>query len=354
MNMEAGTSKMVSNATGVNRQWLLARRPVGAVKTDDFRLTEGEIPTPGAGDILVRTLYFGFDASQRIWLTDDGGYMPPIMPGDPMRCMGIGQVVRSNDANYRPGDLVEGFMSWQDYVIVRSDGPMPLRCLPKADYPISWNLGVFGVGGLTAYFGIVDGLKVKGGETVVVSAATGATGSLAGQIAKAMGAKKVIGTAGGPEKCKWVVEHAGYDAAIDYKNGDLSAQLSKLCPEGVDAYFDNVGGDMLDTLFLHMAPKGRILICGAMSSGYTDVKLQGPRNYMRICTHQLTMQGILLFFYRDQIAEGAARLGQWVMEGKLLVEEDMHEGFEKAPSLLPTMFTGKAPGKLILHVADPA
>ncbi len=344
---------MTASTNQINRQWILARRPVGDVGREDFRLEQGSVPTPGEGDVLVRSLYFGFDASQRIWLTDDGGYMKPIMPGEPMRCMGIGQVVDSRNAAYKPGDLVEGFMSWQDYCIVRADGPMPLRHLPKADYPLSWNLGVFGVGGLTAYFGVIDGLKVKEGDTVVVSAATGATGSLASQIARLRGAKKVIGIAGGPEKCKWVVEHAGCDAAIDYNNDDLSAKLAELCPEGVDAYFDNAGGDILDTLLLHMAPRGRILICGAMSSGYTGVKLRGPENYMRICTHQLTVQGILLFYYAEQIPAAAGQIGQWVMEGKLRAVENRHEGFENAPLLLPTMFTGKDPGKLVLHLADP-
>ncbi|MFF9808399.1 NADP-dependent oxidoreductase [Streptomyces coeruleorubidus] len=337
----------------VNRQWLLARRPVGAVTTEDFRYAESEPPAPGEGEILVRTLYFGYDASQRIWLTDDGGYLPPIQVGEPMRTMGIGQVVASRDPAYRSGDLVEGFMSWQDYVLLRADGPMPLRILPAADYPLSWNLGVFGVGGLTAYFGVTDGLRVKPGDTVVISAATGATGSLAGAIAKMLGAKKVIGTAGGPEKARWVVEEAGYDAVIDYKNDKLDERLRELCPDGVDAYFDNVGGDMLDSLLLHMAPQGRVLICGAMSSGYTDVKVQGPGNYMRICTHQLTVRGILLFFYADRLAEGAAQLGQWVKEGRLHVEENVVEGFENAPALLPTMFSGKQPGKLLLKVGDP-
>jgi NADPH-dependent curcumin reductase len=188
----------------------------------------------------------------------------------------------------------------------------------------------------------------------VVSAATGATGSLAGQIAKALGAGKVIGIAGGADKARWIVETAGYDAAIDYKNEDIGARLDELAPEGVDAYFDNVGGEMLDELFMHMKPKGRVLICGAMASGYTDTKLRGPQNYMRICTHQLTVQGILLFFYADQIPAGARQLAEWVKAGKLHVEENRQEGFERAPELLPTLFTGKAPGKLVLHVADPA
>jgi NADPH-dependent curcumin reductase CurA len=334
----------------INRQWVLAERPVGAVKPSDFRYQEVPIPELGDGDVLVRTLYWGFDASQRIWLTEDGGYMPSIQIGEAMRCMGVGQVVASRDPGYKPGDLVNGFMSWQDHVVARSDGFMPLRVLPKADFPLSWHLGV---GGLTAYFGVTDGLKVQPGDTVVISAASGATGHLAAGIAKALGAKTVIGTAGGPEKCRWIVEQAGYDAAIDYKNEDLDKRLAELCPQGVDKYFDNVGGDMLDTMFLHMAPRGRILICGAMSSGYTGVKLQGPQNYMRICTHNLTVQGILLFFYKDQLEQGARQLGQWVAAGKLHVEERIVEGFDKAPNLLPTMFSGKEPGKLVLRVANP-
>ncbi|MEV5835501.1 NADP-dependent oxidoreductase [Nocardia sp. NPDC052112] len=342
-----------TNSASVNRQWLLAERPMGAVTPEHFRYHEAAIPEPTEGEVLVRTLYFGFDASQRIWLTDDGGYMPSIQIGEPMRTMGIGQVVATNDPAYSVGDLVEGFMSWQDYVLARSDGPMPLRVLPKADFPLSWNLGVFGVGGLTAYFGVVDGLKVKPGDTVVISAATGATGSLAGGIAKALGAKTVIGIAGGPDKCRWVLEQPGYDAVIDYKNDDIAEQLKELCPNGVDAYFDNVGGDMLDTLLVQMAPLGRVLICGAMSSGYTDVQVPGPKNYMQICTKQLTMQGILLFFYRDQLADGAAQLAEWVAEGRLNVAERIVDGFENAPALFPTMFSGKEPGKLLLRVADP-
>lgn len=336
-----------------NRQWLLARRPEGGVRPDDFQFAQGAIPVPRGGDVLVRSLYFSFDASQRIWLTQDGGYMQPIALGDPMRCVGIGQVVESRHPDYHPGELVEGFMSWQDYCLVRADGPMPLRNLPRADYPVSWNLGVFGVGGLTAYFGVTDGLKVGPGDVVVVSAASGATGSLACQIARAMGAKTVIGIAGGADKCRWVVDHAQCDAAIDYKAQDVGARLRELAPDGVNAYFDNVGGEMLDALLLHMAPKGRVLICGAMSSGYTGTEVVGPRNFMQICTRQLTVQGILLFHYADQIPQAAARLGAWVAQGLIHVEENMHSGFEQAPQLLPTMFTGKAPGKLILHVADP-
>jgi NADPH-dependent curcumin reductase len=238
-------------------------------------------------------------------------------------------------------------------VIARADGPMPLRKLPSGDFPITWNASVFGVSGLTAYFSITDVLKVGPGDVVVVSAATGATGSLCAGICKALGAKLVIGIAGGPEKCRWIVEKAGYDAAIDYKNEDLATRLAELCPEGVSCYFDNVGGDMLDTLLDHMQPRGRIVICGAMSTGYTDTAVAGPQtNFMQICVKMLKLEGILLLFYRDQIEAGARQMAQWVKEGRLHVEETVVEGFENAPLLLPTMFSGKAPGKLILKVAD--
>lgn len=260
----------------INRQWLMARRPAGDLTPDDFRYTEGSIPDPGDGEVLLRTLYFGYDATQRLWMTEDGGYMDPVAVGDAVRAMGIAQVVKSRHPDYKTGDLVDGFMSWQDYVVVRPGGPMPMRVLPKANYPLSWNLGMFGVGGLTAYFGTVDVLRVQPGDTVVVSAATGATGHVVGGIAKAMGAKKVIGFAGDADKCRWIVESGHYDAAINYKTDDIPARLRELCPDGVDDYYDNVGGDILDEMFLHMKQRGRMVICGAMSQGYVDLNFQGP------------------------------------------------------------------------------
>jgi NADPH-dependent curcumin reductase len=337
----------------INRRWLVARRPDGIVRADDFVYAEGPVPVPQDGDVLLRTLYFGYDAAQRLWLTERGaGYLPPIKLGEPMLTAGIGQVIASNHPSYKAGDIVEGLMSWEDYALVRTGGPIPLRVLPRGDYPLTWNLSIFGVNGLTAYFGVSDGLKVKQGDTVVISSAAGATGLLAGGISKALGAAKVIGIAGGRDKCKWIVENAGYDAAIDYKGEDLSGRLHELFPQGVDCYFDNVGGEILDTMLLHMADRGRVLICGAISSGYDEKKMQGPSNYMQICAHQLTVQGILLPFYRDQFGEAMAALAKWVKEGKLRVKEEVVEGFQRAPELLPTMYTVKNPGKLLLHVAD--
>lgn len=339
--------------TRINRQWLLARRPVGALTMDDFRYHEAAVPEPKDGEVLVRTLYFGYDSTQRLWMTEDGGYMEPVPVGAAVRSMGIGQVVASRHPDYKEGDLVDGLMSWQDYVALRSDGPMPLRVLPKADYPLTWNLGVFGVGGLTAYFGTVDVLRVKPGDTVVVSAATGATGSMVAGIAKALGAKKVVGIAGGPEKCRWITEVAHCDAAIDYKNDDIGQRLRELCPEGVDAYYDNAGGEILDTMFLHMAPRGRMVICGAISQGYADLEFEGPRNYGQIVTKMLRVEGVHLFYFRDRLEEGGKQLAEWIAQRKVHVEECVHEGFEKAPELLFSVFTGKKPGKLVLKVGDP-
>jgi NADPH-dependent curcumin reductase CurA len=339
----------------INRRWLLARRPVGAVKADDFVYAEGPVPVPRDGHVLLRTLYFGFDAAQRLWLTEQGaGYLPPIKLGEPMLTGGIGQVIASDDPSYKAGDIVEGLMSWEDYALVRAGGPIPLRVVPRGEYPLTWNLSIFGVNGLTAYFGVADGLKVKPGDTVVISSAAGATGLLAGGIAKALGTTKVVGIAGGNKKCKWIVENAGYDAAIDYKGEDLSARLDSLCPQGVDCFFDNVGGEILETLLLHMADRGRVLICGAISSGYAGTSIPGPSNFMQICAHQLTFQGILLPFYKEQLGEGMAMLAKWVKEGKLRVQEEVVEGFRRAPELLPTMYAIKNPGKLLLHVSDPA
>lgn len=342
------------NKGSINRRWLVARRPDGLVKAEDFAFAEGPIPALTDGTVLVRSLYFGYDAAQRLWLTEQGaGYLPPIKLGDPMLSGGIGQIVASNNPAYQVGDIVEGLMSWEDYPLVPTLGPIPLRVLPRGDYPLTWNLSLFGVNGLTAYFGVTDGLKVKSGDTVVISSAAGATGLFAGAIAKVLGAARVIGIAGGRDKCQWLVANAGYDAAIDYKGEDLAQRLKALCPNGVNGYFDNVGGQILDTVLLHMADLGRVLICGAISSGYNESKLQGPSNYMQICAHQLTFQGILLPFYKDQIGAAAATLGKWVKEGKLRVEEEIVEGFQRAPELLPTMYTVKNPGKLLLHVADP-
>lgn len=336
----------------VNRRWLLARRPQGLPVAADFRLEQGVVPSIGEGQILVRTLYFGLDPIQRLWLGTDTAGIPPVGICEPVRGTVIGQVVASNDPSYREGEIVEGLLSWQDYVVTAAKGAMPLRKLPSSGYPLSWHLGVLGVPGLTAFFGITLGLEVKGGDTVVISGATGATGSTACQLANHLGAR-VIGIAGGRDKCDWAVQRAGCEAALDYRSDTWIAELRRIAPGGPDAYFDNVGADMLDNLLLQMAPGGRVLICGAMSQGYADMVMQGPRNYMRIATHELRLTGVSLFRQSHRIPEALDRLGRLVASGALRAHESVIEGLEAAPALLPTMFTGKPPGKLVVHVADP-
>ncbi|VVO66613.1 NADPH-dependent curcumin reductase [Pseudomonas fluorescens] len=341
------------NSGVVNRQWLLARRPDGAVEQTDFRYHEASIPLLHEGDVLVRTLYFGYDASQRLWMTEDGGYMTAIHLGEPMKTIGIGQVIDSRDPRYTIGAWVEGLMAWEDYSIVRADTPIPLRTLRLGDYPETWNLSALGTAGLAAYFGLTDLLEINGSDVVVVSAASGATGSMAGGISKALGAKKVIGIASGSDKCRWLVEKAGFDAAIDYRKESVADALDIHCPAGVTAYFDNVGGETLDSLFLKMAPQGRVLISGAISSGYGSLKVRGPENFMEICTKMLTVKGLHLMHYRDRMIEGVERLTRLLKEKEVHVEEDIHFGFDRAPELLTTLYTGKRPGKLILKVSDP-
>lgn len=336
----------------VNRRWLLARRPQGLPCQADFSLEQGAVPRIRHGQILVRSLYFGLDPIQRLWLSAETAGMPPVRIGEPVRGTVIGQVVASNDPAYAEGDIVEGLLSWQDYTVTDTLGPMPLRKLPKRRFPLSWYLGVLGVPGLTAYFGVTLGLDVRSGETVVVSGATGATGSTACQIARHFDAR-VIGVAGGAEKCAWVVENAGCEAAVDYRLPDYPDRLRALAPQGVHAYFDNVGAEMLDNLLLQMTAGGRILICGAMSQGYGNMVMQGPSNYMRIATHELRMSGVSLFRQVERIPEAIDVLGRLLASGALRPHETMVKGFERAPELLPTMFTGKAPGKLVVHVADP-
>lgn len=337
--------------TNENRRWILKHRPVDAVKPSDFEKEISTIPTDlKDGDVLVKSLYWSFDASQRIWLTEDGGYMEPIAIGDAMRTVGIGKVVKSNHPDYEEGQIVEGFMAWEDFVIMRADGQMPLNKLPEGPIPLSWFLGVLGISGLTGYFGLTAGLNIQKGENLFVSAASGSLGSLVAGMAKQLGAGKVVGIAGGPEKCKWLTEVAGYDAAIDYKNDDIDAKLAEHFPDGVDNYYDNAGGEILDAALMHMRPQGKVLICGAMASGYTGTKLVGPTNYMRICTHNLTVKGIHLFYHAHEIPDAIQQIAQWVEKGALHVEETIIEGFDKAPDILPSVFGGKAPGRLLLKV----
>lgn len=330
-----------------NRRWLLAKRPHGMVKESDFTWDESAIPDLPDGHALVRVLWLSFDPTQRGWMEDRPSYLPPVQIGDPMRAAAVGQVVASKSPAVRAGELVQGLFAWQDYAVV--PGPM-LAKVPAGVEP-THVLGVLGVTGLTAYFGVLDIGKPKAGETFVVSGAAGATGSVAGQIAKIQGAR-VIGIAGGAEKCRWLTEKAGFDAAVDYKAGDVSKQLGALAPKGIDVLFENVGGSVFEASLDHLALRARIALCGGISS-YNDAAPQGPRNYMNLVTQRTRLEGFIVLDYAPRFAEAVKELSAWVAAGRIVHQEDVQQGLENAPKTLLRLFRGANTGKQLLRLADP-
>lgn len=334
----------------VNRQWLLIRRPEGMIKDDDFRLVEAPIPDPGDGEVLVRNLWLSFDPTQRGWMSRDT-YVPMVPLNDVMRAAGIGQVIESRHQDHRPGELVFGTFGWQDYVTTNGAGMMAMRRVPPG-VPANLALSLFGITGLTAYFGVLDIGQPKPGETFVVSGAAGATGSIAGQIAKIVGCR-VVGIAGGRAKCDWLIGEAGFDGAIDYRAEDVGARLAALCPNGIDVFYDNVGGSILDAALARLNLFGRIVLCGGISR-YNDAGLSpGPANYMNLVTRRGRMQGFIVLDYEARYPEAIAALAGWLGEGKLKQKEDVVEGLENAPRTLRRLFIGENFGKQLLKIADP-
>ncbi len=335
---------------GENRQWILHARPAGALTGNEFRWNEAPIPRPAGGQVLVRNLWLSFDPTQRNWMTRDS-YVPKIPLGEVMRAFGAGQVIESRHADFKPGDLVQGGFGWQDYVATDGQGFGSLRKLPPG-VPPNLALSLFGITGLTAYFGMTDIGRIKSGETVVVSDAAGSTGSVAGQIAKIKGCR-VIGTAGGKEKCDWLVNAAHFDAAIDYKSEDIGTRLSALCPNGIDVFFDNVGGVVLNEVLARINLKARIVLCGAISR-YNDAAPQpGPANYFNLTSKHARMEGFIILDYAPRFPEAIEALGRWQREGRLVQKEDVAVGLENAPRTLMRLFSGENFGKQLLKIADP-
>jgi NADPH-dependent curcumin reductase CurA len=333
----------------VNRQWLLAARPKGMVKTEDFRLHSLPVTPPGDGQILVRNLYLAFEPAMRGWMVDGPGYVPPVPLGDVMRGMTVGQVIESNHPDYKAGDFVSGMLGWQEYATAGS-GAMVSR-LP-AGVTLTQPLSVLGITGITAYFGLLDLGKPQAGETVVVSGAAGATGSVAGQIAKRKGCR-VVGIAGGTAKCRWLVEQAHFDAAIDYRSENISARLRELCPGGIDVFFDNVGGEALDAVLEQIRLRARIVLCGAISRYNQEELPPGPRNYFNLVPQRGRMEGFILIDYLPRAAEAVRELAAWVRDGSIVYQEDIQEGFENAPRTFQRLFRSENVGKQLLHLADP-
>jgi NADPH-dependent curcumin reductase CurA len=310
---------------------------------------EEPAPVPGADEILVRTLYLSADPTQRGWMARDT-YLPAVKIGEVMRSFAVGRVVESRSGAYASGDLVQGLFGWQDYAVVPGKGAGAPIKIPSG-VPIPLAMSAFGLTGLTAYFGLLDVGRPAAGETVVVSGAAGATGSAAGQIARIKGCR-TVGIAGGKDKCDWLVKEARFDAAIDYKTENVGARLSELCPKGVDVFFDNVGGPILDEVLARLAMRGRIVLCGAIAI-YNDVEpAPGPKYYANLIIKRGRMEGFIVSDFMQRVPEAVMALAGWVTSGQLVDRVDVQEGLEKAPATLRRLFRGENTGKQLLKIAD--
>jgi NADPH-dependent curcumin reductase CurA len=330
----------------MNHKFLLAARPVGLPKHNDWTYVEEPIGDPKEGEFLIQLLYISLDPAMRGWINEGRSYVPPVGIGEVMRALGVGIVTASRNPRFAVGDHVSGSFGMQEYAI--SDGQRVMKVDPKVA-PLPKYLSVLGMTGMTAYFGLLDTGKPKAGETVVVSAAAGAVGAPVGQIAKIQGCR-VVGIAGGLEKCRYIVQDLGFDAAIDYKSEDVRAALQKHCPDGIQVYFDNVGGTILEAALANLARGARIVICGAISQYNNTGPMTGPRNYMSLLVNRASMKGMLVFDYADRFAQAGAQMADWMAAGKLKSREHIVEGLATFPETLLKLFTGENEGKLMLKV----
>ncbi len=331
-----------------NRQVRLAARPVGEPKPGDWSITEEELGGPVEGQVLVRVRYLSIDPAMRGWMNDAKSYIQPVGIGEVMRAGGAGEVIASRHPKFAVGDLVTGGFGVQEYAL--SDG----KGVQKVDtsfVPLPTHLGVLGMPGMTAYFGLLDIGKPQPGETVVVSGAAGAVGSVVGQVAKVKGCR-VVGIAGGADKCRMLVEELGFDAAIDYKAEDVKAKLKEHCPDGIHVYFDNVGGEILDAALARLARGARIVICGAISQYNNTTPVKGPANYLSLLVNRASMTGMVVFDYADRYGVAAREMAGWIAAGKLKAKEDIVSGGITAfPEVLMKLFSGENTGKLVLEIA---
>ena len=334
----------------VNRQILLAARPVGFPKDSDFRLVEAPLPTPADGQFLVRSIYVSVDPYMRGRMNDVKSYAPPVAIGGLMGGGAVGKVVESRNPTFREGDIVEGMFGWQEYAV--SDGQGVRKINPELA-PISTALGILGMPGLTAYFGLLEIGKPQAGETVVVSGAAGAVGSVVGQIAKIKGCR-AVGIAGADDKVKYLTDELGLDAAFNYKAvGDYYEKLKELCPDGIDVYFDNVGGTITDAVFRLINPRARVSICGQISQYNLEKPEMGPRLVLQLLlVKQARAEGFLVFQFLDKYPEGLAQMAQWLKEGKLKYTEDVEHGIENTPRAFMSMLKGRNTGKQLVKVSD--
>lgn len=331
----------------INHKFLLASRPVGMPKASDWTFTEEPVGEPKEGELLVKLLYISLDPAMRMWVNEARSYVPPVGIGEVMRALGLGIVTKSRNPNFAEGDHVSGSLGLQEYALIDGRG---VRKVDPSIAQLPKHLSVLGMTGMTAYFGLLDTGQPKSGETVVVSAAAGAVGSIVGQIAKIKNCR-AIGIAGGSEKCQYIAHEFGFDAAIDYKSEDVKQSLRQHCPEGINVYFDNVGGTILEAALANLARGARIVICGAISQYCSTAPATGPRNYMSLLTNRAMMKGMLVMDYFDRYPQAVAEMAAWMAAGKLKSREDIVEGIEKFPETLLKLFKGENSGKLMLKVS---
>jgi hypothetical protein len=332
--------------TDTFRRIVLARRPEGEVDPSTLRLETVDRPTLTDGEALVEVRYLSIDPTIRTWMNDAPGYLPPIEIGAVVRSGGLGTVVESMNDSFPVGATVFGMLGWSELAVV--SGGQPATVVPEGIDPLLV-LSVFGTTGMTAYFGLLDIGQPREGDTVVVSGAAGATGSVVGQIARIKGAANVVGIAGSDEKCAWLVDELGFTAAVNYRTEDVATRLHDLCPEGIDVFFDNVGGEILDAALGNLALKARVVICGAISQ-YNERAASGPGNYVSLIFRRARMEGFLILDYFDRFPEAQAAMFEWVLAGQIHHREHVVEGLEHAGAALNMLFTGANTGKVIVQL----
>jgi NADPH-dependent curcumin reductase len=334
--------------SNVNRQIRLAARPVGSPKHSDWQFTETPVPEPRDGEVLVQVLYISLDPAMRGWMNEGKSYVAPVGIGEVMRAGAVGKVTASKHPGFAAGDYVSGIFGVQEFAAV--NGAQLTKVDPKLA-PLPKFLNTLGMPGMTAYFGLLDVGNPKDGDTVVVSAAAGAVGATVGQIAKIKGCR-AVGIAGGAVKCRYLVDDLGFDAAIDYRAEDVRAGLRQHCPNGVNVYFDNVGGDILDAALTRLARHARIVICGAISQYNNTTPVKGPSNYLSLLVNRARMEGMVVFDYASRYPEAIGNIAAWIAAGKLKSREDVVDGLDKFPETLLKLFNGENFGKLALKVAE--
>ena len=334
--------------THVNRQVLLTARPTGIPDTEHFKIVEGPVPVPGDGQILVRNIFLSVEPAMRGWVSAVANYSEPVAIGAVMRSLAAGRVAASRHPDFRAGELVTGWFGWQDYAAAPASAVE--QRVTETDLPLSAALGVLGLNGITAYFGLLDVGQVSEGDTVVVSTAAGAVGSCVGQIAKIKGCR-TVGIAGGREKVRLCREEFGYDAAFDYQSDDLEAALAAACPDGVDVYYDNTAGPISDTVYRHLRVGARVVVCGTASVASWDPVPQGPRVERHLLVKRARMQGFIIFDYAARFGEARTALAQWVRSGALRYREDILDGIDKAPGAIAGLYRGENLGKRLIRIA---